>query len=166
VWRSKLAGWIDDHAVLMSEIEQRVAFKLAWNAATQLEGLPDFALTLDETRALYTFYLQHPHAPDPVRAQLDAHRKSAKGAKECAMLDAGERLAAESWRLEKIEKLEKLDPEYPAAYARGVELYRMERYGEAARAFETWLDAHPDGPFTLRARGHLRAAIRAKQEAP
>jgi len=148
----------------MDEATLRVMFKLAFNAATQLEGLPDFEPTLDELRVLYTFYLQHPHAPDKARAQLDQHRKTAHTEKECKLIDASERLAAETWRLEKIEKLEKIDPAYPTAYARGVQLFRLDRYGDSARAFETWLDAHPDGPFTLRARNHLRAALRAKQQ--
>lgn len=166
VKRLRLAGWLDDHTVLMAEPERRVAFKLAWNALTLLENLPDFDPSLDEMRVLYTFYLQNPHAADPVRAQIDAHRRAAKTKKECDALDAGERLAAEAWRLEKIDKLAKIDPIYPAEYARGVELFRLARYADSARAFERWLDAHPNGAFTLRARGHLRAAIRAKEEAP
>src|SRR5207247_7804046 len=97
VRRLRLAGWLVDHTVLMLEPERRVAFKLAWNALTQLENLPDFDPSLDEMRVLYTFYLQNPHASDPVRAQIDAHRKTAHTKKECDALDAGERLAAEAW---------------------------------------------------------------------
>jgi hypothetical protein len=166
VRRLKLAGWIDDHAVVMAEPERRVAFKLAWNGLAQLENLPDFDLALDEMRVLYTFYLQHPHPSDPVRAQIDARRRTARTKKECDALDAGERLAAEAWRLDKIDKLAKVDAAYPLEYARGVSLFRLARYGESAHAFERWLEAHPNGPFTLRARGHLRAALRAKEVVP
>jgi hypothetical protein len=164
VRRSKMAGWIDDKTVLMDEPVRRVAFKLAWNALAQLDNLPDFDPTIDELRVLYTFYLQHPHAPDHARAQIDALRKTAKTKKDCDNLDAGERLAADAWRLDKVEKLAKVDSAYPADYARGALHYRMAAYGESARSFQKWLEEHPNGPFTLRARNHLRAAIRAREE--
>jgi hypothetical protein len=160
-----VAGWEKDHRIAMDEHTRRVAFKLAWNAATQASR-PELEPTLDEMRVLYTFYLQHPHAPDPVRAGIDAHRRAAKTRKECEALDAGEMLAAETWRLEKIERLAKLDPSYPAGYARGVVLYRLTRYEDSARELQRWLDAHPEGPYALRARGHLRAALVAKANTP
>ena len=161
VRRMKLAGWCDDHTLVMRERELRVAFKLAWNATVQVDG-PNFDPTLDEQRVLYTFYLTHPHAPEGVRAQIDAHRKTAKTAKDCAALDAGERLAADAWRLEKVERFAKLDASYPAGFARGVLYYRMAKYDDAARAFEGWLTEHPAGPLALRAEGHLRASRTAR----
>lgn len=164
VRRMRLAGWCNDHTLALSERELRVAFKLAWNAVVQVEGRPGFDPTTDELRVLYTFYLLHPHAPEGVRAQIDAHRKTAKTAKDCAALDAGERLAADAWRLEKVTRLAKIDPAYPAGFAQGVLYYRMQRYEESVRAFEGWLAAHPSGALALRAEAHLRAA-RAAQKA-
>lgn len=163
--RSKLAGWAGDRSVLMDEPVLRVAFKLAWNGIAQLDNLPDFDPTTDELRLLYAFYLQHPHAPDHARAQIDALRKTAKTKKDCEALDAGERLAAEAWQLDKVEKLAKIDSAYPADYARGVLHYRAGHYSESSRLFQRWLEEHPNGPLTLRARGHLRAAIRATEAA-
>jgi hypothetical protein len=165
VRRMRFAGWCKDHTILLSEHELRVAFKLAWNATVQLDGRPGFDPTQDEMRVLYTFYFLHPHAPEGVRAQIDTHRKTAKTAKECAALDAGERLAADAWRLEKVDRYAKLDPSYPAGFARGVLLYRLARYDDASRAFEGWLAQHPSGPLALRAENHLRAA-RAARDAP
>lgn len=165
VRRMRLAGWCRDHTVLLPEHVRRVAFKLVWNATVQVEGKAGFEPTLDELRVLYTFYLLHPHAPEAVRAQLDARRAAAKGAKDCAALDAGERLAAEAWRLEKVDRFAKLDPTYPAGFARGVLLYRLSRYDDAARAFDAWLREHPSGALALRAEGHLRAA-RALRDTP
>jgi TolA-binding protein len=159
-----LAGWENNHAIAMDERERRVAFKLAWNAVTQTENRAELEPRLDELRVLYSFYLRHPHAPDAVRAGIDAHRKTATTKKECDALDAGEQLAAETWRLDKIEKLAKLDASYPASYARGVQSYRLGRYDEAIREFEHWLADHPDGPYANRARNHLRAALAAKAE--
>ena len=77
---------------------------------------------------------------------------------------AGERLAADAWRLEKVTRLAKIDPSYPTAFAQGVLYYRMQRYEESVRAFEGWLAAHPSGALALRDEAHLRAA-RAAQKA-
>ena len=35
------------------------------------------------------------------------------------------------------------------------------RYDASAEAFRAWLDKHPDGPYSLRARNHLKAALAA-----
>ena len=71
----------------------------------------------------------------------------------------------ELWRLEKVKLLAKIDPEYPGEYARGVAAYRAGKYAISEDAFKKWLKDHPNGPFTLRAQNHLRAAI-AAQSAP
>lgn len=165
VRRMRLAGWCQDHTCRLPEHVRRVAFKLAWNATVQVDSKAGFEPTLDEWRVLYTFYLLHPHAPEAVRSQIDARRAAAKAAKDCAALDAGERLAADVWRLEKVERFSKLDPGYPAGFARGVLLYRLARYDDAAHAFDTWLREHPSGAFAARAESHLRAA-RAARETP
>jgi hypothetical protein len=38
-----------------------------WGAFAGLGDRAELALTLDESRALYAFYLSHPHAPEGVR---------------------------------------------------------------------------------------------------
>jgi hypothetical protein len=74
---------------------------------------------------------------------------------------ASERRAIERWRLDRISRLAAFDPSYPADYARGVASYRAGDYVAAAEAFRSWLNDHPDGPFSLRAAGYLRAAAGA-----
>ena len=120
---------------------------------------PELAPTLDEERVLYTFFLRAPHAPEAVRARFDAARRGARDAAACRAIDEGERMAAEAWRATKIRALGAIDPAYPTPFALGVALQRAGEAPAASAAFRAWLDAHPDGPWTLRARNHLRAAL-------
>ncbi len=159
--RMTMAGYAKDRWLALADHELRVAFKLKWNSVVRLDDDPAFKPTLDESRALYTFYILHPHATESARETFAAARKNAHTQADCDALGAGERIASETWRLEKIERLAQIDPTYPAAYARGVALYRAAKFEQSARAFEEWLRVHPDGPLTLRARNHLRAAIAA-----
>lgn len=161
VRRLTLEGWCRDHTLLPSEVERRVMFKQMWSAFLALDANPQLSPTLDEWRALYSFYLAHPHANEASREALQAARRGAKDKKACEALDEGERLAVEAWRLDRINKLQTLDPAYPAAYARGVTHFRRGNYGASADAFRDWLRDHPSGPWTLRAQNHLRAAIEA-----
>ena len=57
------------------------------------------------------------------------------------------------------QKLAARDPSYPAAFARGVLLFRMQRFGPATEAFRNHLEASPDGPYALRAQNHFKAAL-------
>ena len=163
VRRMTMTGYIKNGVLLLSDRELRVAFKLRWNAVTRLDAVPELEPKLDEMRAFYMFDLLHPHPTQSARETLAAARKNAHTRADCDALAAGEQIAAEQWRLDKIEKLARIDPSYPEPYARGVALYRETKYDESARAFEEWLRAHPDGPLTLRARNHLRAAIVASR---
>ena len=63
---------------------------------------------------------------------------------------------------EKIRELARVDPTFPGALAEGVVLFRLGRYEAAAVAFERHLAAFPDGPWTLRARNYLKAALEAR----
>jgi len=157
--RMKAAGWSHERELDLEDPELRVMYKLKWNAVAHFEEMPGFEPSKDELRALYTFYLTHPHAPESTRASIDAARKNARTQADCDALSAGEAMAGESWRLEKIERLGRIDPSYPLDFARGVALYRAGNYEGSARSFDAWLQAHPDGPWTLRARNHLRAAL-------
>jgi hypothetical protein len=159
--RMEQVGWCKDHKVVLTNAERRAAFKQAWNGIVGVGARERFALTLDETRALYTLYLAHPHAPESAKQAIESARRAAKDKAACDALDAGERLASEGWRLEKLQRLGTLDPEYPLAYARGVSQFRMGRFDASAQSFEAWLKDHPEGPWTLRARNHLKAALDA-----
>jgi hypothetical protein len=157
--RMTLEGWIRDGSLLVEGRELRVLFKLKWNAVTRMDQLPSFQPTFDELRVLYRFYLLHPHPSESAREQLNAKRHTTRSAADCETLAAGEEVEAEKWRLDKIDKLAELDPSYPAAYARGISLYRAAKYEASMQAFQDWLRAHPDGPLTLRARNYLHAAF-------
>jgi hypothetical protein len=162
--RMTLAGYVDGTKLSLGDHELRVAYKLKWNAVARLENVPELQPSLDEMRAFYMFELLHPHAPEAARETIAAARKNARTQADCDALAAGEQLAIEQWRLDKVEKLAAIDASYPAPYARGVALYRSAKYADSARAFEEWLRVHPDGPLTLRARNHLRAAIASSRE--
>jgi hypothetical protein len=157
----RAAGWCREHTILMPDEARRTAYKLTWNALLGLGGRRELAPTLDELRMLYRFYLEHPHAPEGARARIDAARGGARTAASCASLDAGEQMAAESWRLDKIKRLGAFDPAYPTDFAIGVSLFRHGSFGASAEAFRDWLRVHPDGPYALRAKNHLRAALLA-----
>lgn len=162
VRRSTDAGWVvGRRSILLSDAQRRIAFKTVWNALTGLEDRPAFALSLDEQRELYAFYLGHPHPPDSHRAGLLSQRAEARTPEACARVDAEERRQSELWRVEKIRKLAAIDPTYPASYALGVAYYRAGRYDLSADAFMAFIGAHPDGPYTLRAKNHLKAALSA-----
>ncbi len=153
------AGWVDGNKISMDEHARRAAFKVAWNAILNVPDAPPFSLTQNEARALYLFYLRHPHVGERDRQAIELSRKTAKTEASCVALRTREERALESWRLDKVEKLGKVDPNYPLAYARGVAHYRMGSFDAAARDFQFWIDAHPDGAWTLRARNQLRGAI-------
>jgi hypothetical protein len=160
--RMRLAGWCDEkNRVVLDEDQRRAAFKAAWTALTSLDRVPELAPTVDETRALYTLYIEHPHAPEAVREELASARKHAADASACRALDARERLVTEEWRLEKLKKLGAHDPAYPMWFAVGVAQYRRGQFPAAAEAFRTWTREHPTGPYALVARNYLKASIEA-----
>lgn len=159
VQRSADVGWVDGRTVLATENERRVAFKTVWNALTGLDSRAEFALTLDEERALYSFYVRHPHPSESRRMPLEAQRRIATTPQACAKANAEYARQSELWRAEKIKRLGAIDPSYPTAYALGVVYYRAGRLDLSAEAFTTYLEAHSDGPYGLRARNHLKAVL-------
>jgi hypothetical protein len=155
-------GWCDDHAVAPGESALRTMFKQMWNAFLGLEGRAELSPTLDEQRALYAFYLSHPHPPKTMRDALSAARRGARDAAACAAIEEAARGAVEAWRIERIGRLAAIDPAYPVDYARGVASYRRGDFGASAQSFRKWLREHPVGPLALRAQNFLRAAADAE----
>jgi hypothetical protein len=160
------AGWCDaaTHRCLLDEDERRVAFKVTWNGVAGVGARTELAPTVDEMRVLYTFYLLHPHVGEREKGIVAAARAAATTSKDpvaCFSAAERERAALEAWRLDKVNRLGAIDHDYPLAFARGVVQYRMGKFEASAASFQTWLDAHPDGAFALRARNHLKAAIEA-----
>lgn len=159
--RMRAAGWIDGRRVLLDDAQRRAAYKLVWNAVVGVDDLKAFQPTLDEQRALYTLYLERPHPSENQRPALESLRKNANTQAACERADLEERRSTEMWRIEKIKRLGAIDPSYPTAYALGTAYYRAGRFDLSIEAFRAWLDAHPDGPYALRAQNHLKAAVRA-----
>lgn len=156
------AGWTKGNKILLTDDERRVAYKLAWNSAAGAEGLAELQPTLDEMRVLYTLYLTRPHPPEHERIAFAAQREAAHSMKDCVLVDEREQQAIEAWRAEKVRKLALLDSTYPGELAMGIQLYRSGRFRPAAEAFQEYIRKHPDGPWALRARNHLKAAIAAQ----
>lgn len=146
-------GWVsgadaevkgERRVVLMDEGALRAAWKRRWNEITAISGAA-FDPSLDEKRAFYRFLLERPTGGASAGAD----------AKELAAA----RTYADEFRLKKVEELGAIDAGYPKDLARGVLLYRLGRYALATEALRLHLERHPDGPFTLRARNYLRAAL-------
>ncbi|HVY44297.1 MAG TPA: hypothetical protein VHB21_00400, partial [Minicystis sp.] len=130
----------------------REQWKRRWNELTGVHAAA-FSPTPDEVKAAIRFQLRDPPTGG---ADVDATDPAAVAAREAA---------EGQLRLRRIDEIAALDPTYPRDFARGVVLFDMGRYPQAVEAFRTHLTKRPDGPWTLRARNHLLAAIdRAKKE--
>ena len=130
---ARKSAWVEGGAFVLNDEELALLFRARWNELTGLAAAAAFQPTLDEYRDRYALLLRHPAGDD------DASRASRQ--------------------LGYVTSIEKLDHDYPAAFARGVLLYRSGAYEAAAAAFRAHLSARPDGPWTLRARNHLLAAL-------
>lgn len=162
--------WYDEaeRRLLLDDAALRALYKKRWNELTGLTG-PAFALSLDEQRALLRFLIAHPAlaraklgpraGTEATRAGTEATRAGTEATRARALRDDA---IANERRIEKIRELARLDPSFPGALAEGVVLFRLERYEAAAMAFEKHLAAFPDGPWTLRARNYLKAALEAR----
>jgi len=159
VRRAEQVGWTQDHKVLLDETQRRVAYKTMWNALTHLDQAAPFQLTLDEERALYAFYIQHPRPPENARTIVKGSLAAASTPEECARARTELRRHEETWRADKIKRLGAIDPTYPTDYALGVVYFRGGRGDLAVDAFGSYLDAHPDGAYAIRARNHQKAAL-------
>jgi TolA-binding protein len=153
-------GYCHDHGLVTSDAALVAMFKQMWNAFLGFDARPAFELSLDERRALYALYLSHATPAPAARDGLESARRGAHDENACDEVVQAETAAIEARRLERIAKLATFDPEYPAAYARGVANLRRRKYAAAADALRTWLRDHPEGPLALRAQTFLREALR------
>jgi hypothetical protein len=154
-------GWCQGHKLALSETERRVLFKQMWSTLLGRDGRGPLALMVDEHRVLSALALAQPRLPPAQRAALAVDRASAKSDRECESVAISERKATEKLLLDRIARLSFVDPDYPAAYARGVARFQGGSFSAAVDDFREWLQDHPDGPLALRARGYLRAATSA-----
>jgi hypothetical protein len=124
--------WVDERGRFIAGEPERVAlFMRRFAEVLGLQG-KDYALSLDEGRALYAFLLVH---------------------------SPGEGPAAWAFRLRKIDELSSFDAAYPRSLARGVALMNLGQPAAAVVEFKEHLGRSPDGPYTLRARNFLAAAL-------
>ena len=142
-------GWVRHGRLIVDDAARRALFKKRWNELVMAHGVR-LDPAIDEQRALLRFLIRHP----PRGESSDGVRPSRRMSE-----DEREAFAASQYRLRKIEEIAKIDPAYPADFARGVVLYQMRRFASATEMFRRHLDAHPDGPLTLRAQNHLRASL-------
>ena len=132
-------GWLDGpHAFSMDDDVRGALFKRRWAEITAVNDLR-FSLSIDEMRALYAFWLRNPPRaatshPDPPERTL-------------------------SWLMAKVNEIAAVDREYPGELAKGVLAFQLGDHHTAANDFRAHLSLHPDGPWTLRARNYLVAAL-------
>jgi hypothetical protein len=131
-------GWLPDEQLLASDAELRAMFRIRW---AQLTGLIDalaFRPRPEDWQLMLGFYLRYPPASGGSDLQ---HRTESQ--------------------LGFVAQLERKDPAYPAALARGILLYRSGAYSAALKQLQGHLGRHPDGRWSLRAR-NFAAACAAK----
>jgi hypothetical protein len=130
---ARASGWLAGRKLVLDDRERAVLFRARFGELTRLGDKPPFAATLDERRESYALLLRHPTGADAgARARI---------------------------QYRSVQALAKIDPDYPAAFARGVLLYRAGAYEAAAGEFRAQLGARPDGFWALRAKNHLLAAL-------
>jgi len=125
------SGWSRPRRFAAGSAARSALFKRRFAEVLGLLSRPELAPTLDEGRALYAFLLSSPPS------------------------------GAQPWvfRLRKAEELAAIDPAYPRKLARGVALLKMNQGAAAVVELREHLAASPDGPYTLRARNYLAAAV-------
>lgn len=133
--------WCHEGRLVARERELRTLFKKRWNDVVGLRG-EAFDLTLDEDRVRFGFLLAYPF-------------RQAVGGAEGRLAE----VLDHQQRLRLIDRLAARDPSYPADLARGVVHFQLGHHPAATEAFRRHLEAHPDGPYTLRAQNHLKAAL-------
>lgn len=126
-------NWVLPPRVIRLDVYVRAAlFKRRFAEVLGLQRRPEFALSIDENRVLFAFLLAYPPgSPENIW----------------------------NFRMRKLEELAAVDPEYPQKLARGVALLRMGQGAAAVVELRDHLARHPDGPYTLRARNFLAAAL-------
>ncbi len=164
VRRMRDVGWIEGNKVLPDPVALHVAYQIIWNHRLGVDAAPVFQPTLDEMRALYSFYLTHPHVPDAQVAVFEDQRAKATTKEQCALVRERELAAVHQWRVERVKRLAAIDPTYPADFALGVTYYQSKLYGLSVAAFRESLRKSPEGPFAMRAQNHLKAALAAEAQ--
>ncbi len=132
--KAEKSSWLQgERRFVASDRERRTLFRVRWADLTGLRSLTAFSPGANEWRIYYRFLLAHPE-----------HGRNLHAAAE-------EQLAY-------VAAVEKVDLDFPGAFARGVLFYRLGSYDKSADAFRGFLSRHPTGAWRLRAQNHLAAA--------
>ena len=113
---------------------------------------PPFSLTIDEARALYLFYLRHPHVGERDRQTIDLSRKSGQDRIGVHVLHCAHAKSTRSkpGASTKWKSSVRVDAELPGRVCAWRCALPHGRASTPRRAiFEFWIDAHPDGAWTL-----------------
>ena len=92
-----------------------------------------------EERLLLGYFMEHP----PVGGILGGREAASPGI----------------FVLKRIDELAALEPSYPVLFARGIVLFRMAKFEDAAQAFDAYLRASDDGRYRLRAVNYLKTSL-------
>lgn len=119
----------------LAEATLHALFVRRWAEVVGLEKHPHFRTSANEWRLIHRFRIQRLLAEPPAKS--------------------GQHL------LSALESTRQFSPQYPVDYARGIVLYRMGAFSEALDAFTRHMDAHPQGPWALRAQNFRLSAAKA-----
>jgi hypothetical protein len=148
--RATQNGWVTaNRRIVPTRDEQALLFRLRWTALTGLQEQMPFRPSLNDWRAYYRFLIENPE-----RSAIPANAHSGTS-------------AGDSYRrLGYIDALARRDTEYPLDLARGALLVRLGEHLAAVEALRRHLEVHPEGPWSLRARNYLAAALERAAPAP
>jgi hypothetical protein len=159
VARMRQVGWLKGTHLRLTDDEMRVVFKAVWNADVGATEASGFALALDEQRTLFSLRFRIPHPSENADGVLEGVRLAARDPEDCQRYAGRWRTETSKWLEGQIRKFAVIDPTYPADYALGIALYGQGDYLRAALSFRQWLEQHPSGSYTYRARNFLKASL-------
>lgn len=140
-------GWVEAEGrgrrVVIDELALRALYKKRWDGLAGFDG-PGFALDPDEVRATIAFQLERG------AALLDEAASTGQ-----LVADNPETAAM----LGRIRELSAIDPSYPSRFAEGIVHFKSADYTASVDAFARYLQASPDGPYAMRARNFMKAAL-------
>jgi hypothetical protein len=135
-------GWLQslEDAPSNADVVLIGLFNRRFNLMVAPEGS---ALSLDpiEERAVLDFLIAHPPLSNLAGSRAEANSGRGK------------------YVIAQIESLAKLEPSYPAPFAKGIVYYEMGQFDSAANAFDAYLERNPNGPHRLRAVNFLKASV-------
>jgi hypothetical protein len=141
--QAEARGWVERGRLRLTESQRRVLFKLRWAHLLGLSSVNDLAPSIEEWREYYGIFINTPAAPTRARGGAPG-RSRAEAVRE---------------QLDSVNALRRRDPSYRADLARGILELRSGRYADAEVSLRRDLEAHPTGPWRLRAQNLYATAV-------